>query len=99
MLWEEDEARLIAECTEVVTRLSGKPPEGWLGPYLAQTGVTLDLLKEAGYRYVHGLGARRPADLDDDARPARSCRCPTRSSSTTRRASSSAAIPAGNSPR
>src|SRR6516225_5263487 len=50
-LWEEDEARLIAECTEVVTRLSGKPPTGWLGPYLAQTGVTLDLLKEAGYRY------------------------------------------------
>ncbi|HEU0218137.1 MAG TPA: polysaccharide deacetylase family protein [Stellaceae bacterium] len=51
VLWEEDEARLIAECTEVVTRLSGKRPTGWLGPYLAQTGVTLDLLKEAGYRY------------------------------------------------
>jgi allantoinase len=51
VLWEEDEARLIAECTEVVTRLSDKRPEGWLGPYLAQTGVTLDLLKEAGYRY------------------------------------------------
>jgi peptidoglycan/xylan/chitin deacetylase (PgdA/CDA1 family) len=51
VLWEEDEARLIAECTEVVTRLSGRPPTGWLGPYLAQTGVTLDLLKEAGYRY------------------------------------------------
>ena len=52
VLWEEDEARLIAECTEVVTRLSGKKPTGWLGPWLAQTGVTLDLLKEAGYRYV-----------------------------------------------
>src|SRR3954466_14743333 len=52
VLWEEDEARLIAECTEIVTRLSGKKPEGWLGPYLAQSGVTLDLLKEAGYRYV-----------------------------------------------
>ena len=51
-LWEEDEARLIAECTEVLTRLSGKPPTGWLGPWLAETGVTLDLLKEAGYRYV-----------------------------------------------
>jgi allantoinase len=51
-LWEEDEARLIAEATEVVTRLSGKPPEGWLGPGLSQSGVTLDLLKEAGYRYV-----------------------------------------------
>jgi allantoinase len=52
VLWEEDEARLIAECTEVVTRLSGRRPEGWLGPGLAESGVTPDLLKEAGYRYV-----------------------------------------------
>ena len=37
VLWEEDEARLIAECTEVVTRLSGKPPTGWLGPGLAES--------------------------------------------------------------
>lgn len=51
-LWEEDEARLIAESTEIVTRLSGHKPEGWLGPGLAQGGVTLDLLKEAGYRYA-----------------------------------------------
>ena len=51
-LWEEDEARLIAECTAVVTRLSGRPPEGWLGPGLAESRVTVDLLKEAGYRYV-----------------------------------------------
>jgi allantoinase len=52
VLWEEDEARLIAECTEVLARLSGRRPEGWLGPYIAQSAVTLDLLKEAGYRYV-----------------------------------------------
>jgi peptidoglycan/xylan/chitin deacetylase (PgdA/CDA1 family) len=52
VLWEEDEARLIAECTGVVSQLAGKRPEGWLGPYIAQTRVTLDLLKEAGYRYV-----------------------------------------------
>jgi allantoinase len=52
VLWEEDEARLIAECTAVVARLSGRKPIGWLGPYLAQSGVTLDLLKEAGYSYV-----------------------------------------------
>ncbi|HEX3863512.1 MAG TPA: polysaccharide deacetylase family protein [Stellaceae bacterium] len=52
ILWEEDEARLIAEATAVVTRLSGAAPQGWLGPYLAQSGATLDLLKEAGYRYV-----------------------------------------------
>jgi allantoinase len=51
-LWEEDEARLIAESTEIVTRLSGKRPEGWLGPGISESGVTPDLLKEAGYRYV-----------------------------------------------
>jgi allantoinase len=51
-LWEGDEARLIAEATETVTRLSGRRPEGWLGPGLAESRVTPDLLKEAGYRYV-----------------------------------------------
>ena len=52
VLWEEDEARLIAECTEVLTRLSGKRPTAWMGPYLAHSAVTLDLLKEAGYACV-----------------------------------------------
>jgi peptidoglycan/xylan/chitin deacetylase (PgdA/CDA1 family) len=55
-LWEEDEARLIAEATEVVTRLTGKRPEGWLGPGLAESRATPDLLKEAGYRYVMDWG-------------------------------------------
>src|SRR3546814_12274849 len=32
--------------------MGGQRPSGWLGPYLAQTPVTLDLLKEAGYDYV-----------------------------------------------
>src|SRR5205814_867365 len=39
-LWEEDEARLIAEATEVITRLAGKKPEGWLGPGLAESRAT-----------------------------------------------------------
>lgn len=51
-MWEDDEARMIAECTAVITRLSGKAPQGWLGPHLAQSQSTLDLLKEAGYLYV-----------------------------------------------
>src|SRR4029079_52377 len=51
MLWEEDEARLIAEATEIVTQLTGKKPDGWLGPGLAESRATPDLLKEAGYRY------------------------------------------------
>jgi peptidoglycan/xylan/chitin deacetylase (PgdA/CDA1 family) len=51
-LWEEDEARLIAEATETIARLGGARPEGWLGPGLAESRATPDLLKEAGYRYV-----------------------------------------------
>jgi len=51
-LWEADEARLIAETTETITRTTGQAPQGWLGPYLAQSSCTLDLLKEAGYGYV-----------------------------------------------
>lgn len=52
ILWEEDERRLIVEATDTIQSLSGHRPEGWLGPYIAQSPVTLDLLKEAGYRYV-----------------------------------------------
>jgi allantoinase len=51
-MWEEDEARLIADATGTITQLSGTRPEGWLGPGLAETRVTPDLLKEAGYSYV-----------------------------------------------
>ena len=51
-MWEEDEARLIAEATATLARNEGKPPQGWLGPWLAETWVTPDLLKEAGYRYL-----------------------------------------------
>lgn len=52
VLWEEDEERLIAESTAVLTSFSGKPPRGWMGPYFAQSNRTLDLLKKAGYEYV-----------------------------------------------
>src|SRR5215471_9749680 len=36
-LWEGDEARLIAEATETIARLSRRKPEGWLGPGLAES--------------------------------------------------------------
>lgn len=51
-LWEEDEARLIRECTDVIAKHAGKKPEGWLGPWLAEGRVTADLLQEAGYTYL-----------------------------------------------
>lgn len=51
-IWEEDEARLINDATSAITRHEGKPPKGWLGPWLAETYFTPDLLKEAGYTYL-----------------------------------------------
>lgn len=50
-LWEEDEARLIAETTETIAKFTGKQPVGWMSPWLSQSSVTLDLLQEAGYIY------------------------------------------------
>lgn len=49
---EEDERKLIVEATETIKRKEGKAPEGWMTPMMNQSKVTLDLLKEAGYRYV-----------------------------------------------
>jgi allantoinase len=51
-LWEEDERRLIIESRDTIQRHAGKSPEGWLGPYIAESASTLDLLKEEGFRYV-----------------------------------------------
>ena len=50
-LWEEDERRLIRESRDAILRHGGTP-RGWLGPYIAQSAVTLDLLKEEGFTYV-----------------------------------------------
>ena len=30
----------------------GRRPKGWMGPWIAETAVTPDLLKEAGYDFV-----------------------------------------------
>jgi allantoinase len=49
---ESDERRLIAEATAVMTRVDGRAPAGWLGPWISESRVTPDLLKEAGYRYL-----------------------------------------------
>jgi allantoinase len=51
-LWEHDEARVIAECTEVIEKYVGVRPTGWMGPGANESNVTPDLLKEAGYTYL-----------------------------------------------
>ncbi len=46
------EADLIAEATAVLTAAEGRPPEGWLSPWISESGQTPDLLAEAGYGYT-----------------------------------------------
>jgi peptidoglycan/xylan/chitin deacetylase (PgdA/CDA1 family) len=49
---EAEEAALIAETTKIIVEHEGRPPRGWLGPWISQTWLTPDLLKEAGYQYL-----------------------------------------------
>lgn len=51
-MWEPDEKLMIDEVTNAIRKNEGAPPKGWIGPGVSETGVTLDLLKEVGYRYV-----------------------------------------------
>jgi len=52
LMWEQDEANLIAEVTRTIGRFHGKPPRGWMGPWMSQSATTPDLLKEAGYEFM-----------------------------------------------
>ena len=51
-LSEDEERHLIRSCTQNITGHEGKPPLGWMSPWLSNSEVTMDLLQEAGYRYV-----------------------------------------------
>ncbi len=51
-LREAEERALIQRVTETITRHEGAPPMGWMSPWLSNSAVTMDLLQEAGYRYV-----------------------------------------------
>jgi peptidoglycan/xylan/chitin deacetylase (PgdA/CDA1 family) len=51
-LREHEERELIAEVTARMTTAEGKPPAGWLSPWISESRHTPDLLKEAGYRYL-----------------------------------------------
>ena len=49
---EAAERTLIGEATSRLAEAEGRPPEGWLGPWISHSHVTPDLLAEAGYRYL-----------------------------------------------
>jgi allantoinase len=50
--WEEDEARIIKECTDVISHHLGTRPTGWMGQAGLESRLTPDLLKEAGYTHI-----------------------------------------------
>ncbi len=52
VMTEAEEARLIAEATDILTQAEGTPPKGWLSPWIAESRVTPDLLAEAAYGYT-----------------------------------------------
>ena len=51
-LAEPEERQLIDQVTRTIAQYEGRPPAGWLSPWIAETESTPDLLQEAGYRYV-----------------------------------------------
>ena len=51
-LSEQKEKDLITECTATITKHEGQAPTGWMSPWLSNSETTMDLLQEAGYRYV-----------------------------------------------
>src|SRR6266852_2989606 len=51
-IWGLGETRLFDHVTAEILKREGKPPKGWMGPAAAESNVTIDLLKEAGYKYV-----------------------------------------------
>ena len=49
---ESEERKIIRSTIEEIKTFTGKAPRGWLGPGLAQSFKTLELLAEAGIEYV-----------------------------------------------
>jgi peptidoglycan/xylan/chitin deacetylase (PgdA/CDA1 family) len=49
---EPTERAMIAACRARIAAEEGAPPRGWMGPWVAETHVTPDLLAEAGFDYV-----------------------------------------------
>ena len=49
---EAAEREMIERVASTIERHEGARPAGWMSPWLSNSPVTLDLLKEAGFRYV-----------------------------------------------
>ncbi len=47
-----NERSLVETARDTIARHEGAPPQGWLGPWIAQTPVTPEILAEAGFGYT-----------------------------------------------
>jgi allantoinase len=52
ILERDEEAELIKRSTDILTKHEGKPPKGYLGPWISESSYTPDLLQAAGYEYL-----------------------------------------------
>jgi allantoinase len=48
----DQELALLKGCKDRIERLQGRPPAGWLSPWISESLGTPDLLAEAGYAYT-----------------------------------------------
>ena len=51
-LSEAEERALLTEARDAIAAHEGRPPQGWLGPWISETERTPDLLHELGFGYV-----------------------------------------------
>ena len=51
-LSEPEERALLVHCRDALQRATGRAPQGWLSPWIAESERTPDLLAETGYQYT-----------------------------------------------
>eukprot|EP01088_Endostelium_zonatum_P018957 TRINITY_DN630_c0_g1_i2.p1 TRINITY_DN630_c0_g1~~TRINITY_DN630_c0_g1_i2.p1 ORF type:complete len:340 (+),score=57.11 TRINITY_DN630_c0_g1_i2:29-1048(+) len=51
-LSEAEEKKYIEDVTATMTKHEKRPPVGWIGSWLSETPISVDLLSEAGYQYT-----------------------------------------------
>jgi peptidoglycan/xylan/chitin deacetylase (PgdA/CDA1 family) len=67
---EQDQRGVIRKSIETIREFTGKAPRGWLGPGLAETWDTPELLAEAGLEYVcDWVADEQPYTIKTTSRP------------------------------
>jgi len=67
-LSEDDERSLLLSCKETIQKKSKQAVSGWLSPWISESFVTPDLLKETGYEYtLNWCHDDQPTQLDTRA--------------------------------